>query len=72
MNPKLFISYSWSSEARQAWVLRLATQLREAGVDVILDRWDLKERHDAHAFMERMVSDQIRHWIEALEHRKAA
>ncbi len=57
MNPKLFISYSWSSEDHQAWVIRLATQLRESGVDVILDKWDLKEGHDAHAFMERMVSD---------------
>jgi len=26
-------------------------------VDVILDKWDLKEGHDAHAFMEKMVTD---------------
>lgn len=57
MNSKLFISYSWSSEQHEAWVLDLATQLRESGVDVILDKWDLKEGHDAHAFMERMVTD---------------
>lgn len=53
----MFISYSWSTEDHQAWVIRLATQLREAGVDVILDKWDLREGQDAHAFMERMVSD---------------
>ena len=57
MNPKLFVSYSWSSDAHVAWVIDLATQLREAGVDVILDKWDLKEGHDANAFMERMVTD---------------
>lgn len=57
MNPKLFLSYSWSSEEHEAWVLELATQLRESGVDVIVDKWDLKEGHDAHAFMERMVTD---------------
>ncbi|MNF52984.1 SEFIR domain protein [compost metagenome] len=56
--PKLFISYSWSSPDHQKWVLRLATELRENGVDVILDKWDLKEGHDANAFMEKMVSDE--------------
>lgn len=35
----------------------LATELRESGVDVILDKWDLKEGHDAVAFMEKMVTD---------------
>src|SRR3954447_22330801 len=57
MHPKLFISYGWSSREHEKWVLGLAKELREAGVDVILDKWDLKEGHDAHAFMERMVSD---------------
>ncbi len=56
-HPKLFISYSWSSPEHQDWVLQLATELRESGVDVILDKWDLKEGHDALAFMEKMVSD---------------
>jgi TIR domain len=56
-SPKLFISYSWSNPDHEAWVLQLATELRESGVDVILDKWDLKEGHDANAFMEKMVSD---------------
>jgi hypothetical protein len=56
-SPKLFISYSWSSPEHEQWVLTLATELRDSGVDVILDKWDLREGHDAHAFMERMVSD---------------
>jgi hypothetical protein len=38
-------------------VLRLAGELRASGVDVTLDKWDLKEGHDAHAFMEQMVTD---------------
>ena len=57
IHPKAFISYSWSSSVHQEWVLSLATRLREDGVDVSLDKWDLKEGHDALAFMERMVSD---------------
>jgi hypothetical protein len=55
--PKLFISYSWSNSSHEQWVIDLATELLEAGVDVILDKWDLKEGHDAVAFMEKMVTD---------------
>ncbi|MBU2539550.1 TIR domain-containing protein [Patescibacteria group bacterium] len=56
-NPKLFISYSWSSPEHEKWVVDLATELREAGIDVILDKWDLKEGYDAYKFMEKMVTD---------------
>lgn len=56
-NPKIFISYSWSSAEHEKWVINLATQLRENGVEVILDKWDLKEGHDAIKFMEQMVTD---------------
>lgn len=56
-SPRVFISYSWSSEAHKQWVLDLATELRGSYVDVVLDQWDLKEGHDAHAFMEQMVTD---------------
>lgn len=55
--PKLFISYSWSNAEHEQWVINLATELRESGIDVILDKWDLKEGHDAIAFMEKMVTD---------------
>lgn len=55
--PRLFVSYSWTSEQHAEWVIQLATELRESGVDVVLDKWDLKEGHDAHAFMESMVTD---------------
>lgn len=55
--PKLFVSYSWSSPEHEEWVLQFATSLCESGVEVILDKWHLKEGHDAVAFMERMVSD---------------
>lgn len=56
-SPKLFVSYSWSNPIHEQWVLDLATEIRESGVDVILDKWDLKEGHDAIAFMEKMVTD---------------
>jgi hypothetical protein len=56
--PKLFISYCWSSKSHEDWVLSLASELRQNGLDVILDKWDLKEGHDAVAFMEQMVTDK--------------
>lgn len=55
--PKLFISYSWTSDEHEQWVVTLATALRESGVDVVLDKWDLREGNDAHHFMEQMVSN---------------
>lgn len=56
-NPKLFISYSWTNSDHEQWVLDLATELRDNGIDVILDKWDLKEGHDSYEFMEKMVTD---------------
>ncbi|TEA60219.1 TIR domain-containing protein, partial [Pseudomonas sp. CH235] len=56
--PRLFISYSWSTPDHQQWVMTLATELRESGVDVILDKWDLREGHDSIGFMESMVTDE--------------
>jgi len=56
-HPKLFISYSWSTSEHENWVMTFATRLREKGVDVKLDKWDLKPGHDVYAFMEKMVTD---------------
>ena len=36
----------------------LVLSFEKMGVDVILDKWDLKEGNDANAFMEKMVSDE--------------
>jgi len=40
--PKIFISYSWSSSQHKQWVLELAERLSGDGVVVVLDEWDLK------------------------------
>jgi hypothetical protein len=55
--PRVFISYSWTSPQHQKWVLDLADQLAQSGVDVLLDKWDLREGADKYAYMERMVTD---------------
>ena len=54
---KLFISYSWTSQDHETWVLNLAKELVENGVHVVIDKWDLKEGQDSYSFMEKMVSD---------------
>lgn len=55
--PKTFISYSWSSPEHEQWVLNLATYLMNSGVEVLFDKWELKEGHDTIKFMEKMVND---------------
>src|SRR5690606_30035551 len=54
-NKKVFISYCWSSLKHEDWVLALAQELIGDGVDVVLDKWDLKPGHDKFTFMEQMV-----------------
>ncbi|WP_438349207.1 SEFIR domain-containing protein [Paenibacillus sp. FA6] len=58
VNPRVFISYSWTTPEHEEWVVDLATRLRHHGIDVILDKWDLKEGHDVYAFMEAMVTSE--------------
>ncbi|MYB27408.1 MAG: hypothetical protein F4X32_07930 [Candidatus Dadabacteria bacterium] len=55
--PKLFVSYSWTTPDHVTWVIQLAEDLCGNGIDVILDKWDLKEGQDSYAFMEQMVTD---------------
>ncbi|EHE96339.1 hypothetical protein HMPREF9469_04875 [ [[Clostridium] citroniae WAL-17108] len=55
--PKVFISYSWTNEEHINRVVLLAERLVSHGVDVILDRWDLREGQDKYAFMEQCVTD---------------
>jgi hypothetical protein len=55
--PRAIISYSWSSPKHELWVIDLAERLVQEGVDIVLDRWDLREGQDKYKFMERMVAD---------------
>lgn len=59
--PKAFISYSHDSEQHKLWVKKIATRLREEGVDAILDQWELLGGDDLNLFMERGVreSDKV-------------
>ncbi len=58
--PRVFISYSHDSPEHKAWVLRLATDLRNNGVDTSLDQWDLAPGEDVAAFMQRGIAESDR------------
>ncbi len=54
---KVFVSYSWTTPEHQMRVLAWAERLRGDGIDVVLDKWDLREGQDKYAFMEQMVTN---------------
>ena len=58
--PKVFISYSWDGEAHENWVLKLATKLRDNGIDAILDQWELELGKLIPNFMENSVTKSDR------------
>jgi hypothetical protein len=54
---KVFVSYSWDNDDHKNWVRELATRLRNAGIDVILDQWHLVPGDQLPEFMERAVRE---------------
>jgi len=58
--PKCFVSYSHGSQDHDNWVLTIASKLRNNGVNVILDQWDLRLGSDVMHFMESSVRESER------------
>ena len=58
IRPRVFVSYSWTSPSHEQRVLDLANRLISDGIEVTIDKYDLQEGQDLHAFMERMVTDK--------------
>ena len=60
-HPVVFISYSWDDTNHEEWVLNLATRLQsEFGIEVILDKWELKLGKPLPHFMEHAITDSQR------------
>ena len=57
-NPKVFISYAWTSENYQRKVINFASQLKSDGIEVLLDVWSTVGGNDLYDFMERSVKDE--------------
>lgn len=58
--PTVFVSYSHDGPEHKRWVLEFAAELRQNGVDPIIDAWDLRPGDDVPKFMERGVRDSDR------------
>lgn len=56
-NPKVFISYSWSSKEYEEKVMDLAVRLQSDGIEVLIDKWIMKPGSDTINFMEKCVKD---------------
>jgi hypothetical protein len=57
--PTCFISYAWGVPEHESWVLQLAKDLRNADIDVILDRWHSPPGSDLGRYIERITSSQF-------------
>ena len=55
--PRVYISYSWDNENHKEWVKKLATDLKNKGVDVVIDIWNLKIGQDVPLYMEKGIID---------------
>ncbi len=58
--PTAFISYSHDSPDHKAWVLKLASDLRNKGVDATVDQWDLGLGGDLATYMTNGISSSNR------------
>jgi len=54
---KVFISYSWDSEAHRNWILQLANKLIENGVNVILDQYESTAGKNLTHSMEKNIKE---------------
>lgn len=55
--PKAFISYSWDDDGHKKWVAGFAAKLRNDGIDVTLDQWDLVLGDALAEFMEKAIRE---------------
>ena len=51
--PDCFISYAWGKPAHEGWVKQLATDLRSAGIDALLDLWNSQPGSNLDEFIEK-------------------
>ena len=57
--PTCFISYAWGSAEHERWVVRLAKDLQNAGIDVLIDRWYNPPDYSTGKFIDRIMSSEF-------------
>lgn len=55
--PKVFISYKWESDNHNDWVMKFAVDLRSAGIDASLDRWEVRYGDSFTEYMTSKISE---------------
>lgn len=55
-HPTCFISYAWGVPEHERWVLQLAKDLRNTGIDVLLDRWHSPPGSNLDLYIDRILS----------------
>lgn len=58
--PQVFVSYTHETPEHKRWVARFAEDLRNNGVDAILDQWEVQFGDDLTLFMERGIRESVR------------
>lgn len=58
INPKVFISYAWTSEEYSNKVLEFVKRLLDNGIDVLFDKFEMKPGKELNNFMEQSVKDE--------------
>ena len=51
-----FLSYAWGDPDDEPWVLRLAKDLRNAGIQVLLDRWNNPPGASLSVYIDRILT----------------
>ena len=57
--PQCFLSYAWGTPAHEKWVLSLAKDLKNAEIDVILDRWNNPPGSRIDRFIDQIVASDF-------------
>jgi nucleoside phosphorylase len=52
-----FVSYKWIDDKRDSWVAKFATDLRAAGVNALLDRWEVKLGESFTGYMSTKITE---------------
>ena len=53
--PTCFISYAWGAPEHQRWVMQLAKDLRNADIDILLDRWNVVPGSNLDRYIEQIM-----------------
>jgi small GTP-binding protein len=57
--PTCFISYSWGVHEHERWVVQFAKDLRNAGIDVLLDRWHSPPGSDLGCYIDQIMKSDF-------------